>query len=142
MTKQERTLMELLARALYSANVGGLPRQVRALEWHTDIRPGDLVVELSSRSSSTKGTRMGILVKEFEKEFQEEQCEPYFDHVWQIDVEGKLHDWHNASFVRIPASDHQRSLMDGYASRCAVMTCKDCDRVPYGKLWSDKSKQV
>lgn len=134
-------MTEMLAQALYSANLGGSPRQIEATKWMHDVRIGDLVIEVTTRGRRDKdGIRMGVLVREFDLPILDENGEEYAnEHYWQIDVGGRFIDWHNARFVRIPATGHQRALMEGMASQCEVAKCDDCARVDWSKqLWGTR----
>lgn len=124
---------EMLAQALYSANIGGTPRQQEATKWMHDVRAGDLVVEVSTRARSDKdGLRMGILVREFDEPIFDENGEQHATgRRWEIDVGERLVTWHDAQFVRVPQSNHQRELMEGLGEPCEVLPCGDCRRVDW-----------
>lgn len=140
------TELELqLGRTLYSALLGnGTPRQLHSSLWMEEIRPGDTVVELSTGTLANEqwAKAIGVLLRVEDEPIVGEDGKPAADgateRYWIVDTDDGEVRWFNARFVRIPVTDHERSLFGGYARRCDVASCDRCAR----ERWSERGQEL
>lgn len=137
LTDESYSALVNMARGLYGANLGGTPRQNEARKWMTDVEPGDLVVEVTSRGDyrTTRGKELGRLVEIRDEPVLDEDGKQYAtERFWFVETPFERVRWHNARFVRVPSSKHEWELLEwghdgptgtGYIH---VFNCKDCQR--------------
>lgn len=133
-TEQQARLADLL----YGASLGPAPASVHRHKWMTDIQVGDTVVELSSRSVRRWQDRIGVLLRVHDEPIVDEDGEVYGrERYWTIRTCEREFRWHNAQLVRVPATDHDARLFEGWGERCVVVTdCQNCARERWRKAGS------
>jgi hypothetical protein len=128
------------AMMLSSCIVGPSGFVDRLRRWERDVRPGDLVLEVSALHVADR-TRLGILVSDEVEEFaQDGEPGTYRDQVVTIErlykTEGEPDRvrWRNASFVRTPRTRHERQVAE-WGPHCAPpgesasgVGCAECER--------------
>jgi hypothetical protein len=125
----------ILADALHSAALNGSPIGHHMSAWMRDWKVGDVVVETSTRSIAHWKNRIGRMLREYSRPLREDgNPEPYgHERHWVIETNHGEFDWFNAGFFRIPVTRHQERLLGGYAERCIVLPCRECEREKWQK---------
>lgn len=104
-------LLTMLSCAVYAAYDGvlqGTPKAGEGFAWMTDVRVGDLVMEVSTiHWTSRNAHRFGFLLSDsMEQVGTDEDGEPLTDRVFRLRLitDGSEFAWTNANFVRVPVS--------------------------------------
>lgn len=114
------SLLTVIGYGLYSANLNGTGRGLTMHRWHSQVSPGDLVLEVTSMLREDDRKRIGRLVrvemepihtdKEWKRVSKDWEGQPRpMERVYYVSTlcDGSECRWTNASFVRLPESIHQ-----------------------------------
>ena len=111
--------------------------------WLCDVQPGDVVIEITARAAPWSD-RIGVLIREYDRPVLDEVGVEFAkEHRWVIRTNEREFEWHNASFIRIPTTKHQRQLYKAWGERCVMANCRECAREqwhrgPDGKGWRQR----
>lgn len=128
-----------LGLLLYDTALGGTPMQGHQWRWLSEIMPGDVVIEITSRHFRPWEDRIGTLLREEDEPlFEEDELTPLWrdeahtvqakEHHWVIQTNTREMRWHDARFIRIPTTKHERDLYKTLGTRCELADCRQCAR--------------
>ncbi len=118
-----------LGLLLHRAVLGVSQAQIHMASWMNDVQVGDTVIETTSFHHPWTN-RIGVLIRKYDAPILDEDGVEYANEPhWVLRLKDGELDWHNARFIRIPTTQHQRDLFTGwFATRCSMADCKDCKR--------------